>query len=72
MQKGVLDVGFYPVLLSPEGQDPPSKDLGGQRCTIKVYEEVHTVSNKTVPITNPNTVREAHCNHTWEFRLALV
>ena len=31
-----------------------------------------TVSNKTVPITNPNTVREAHCNHTWEFRLALV
>ena len=31
-----------------------------------------TVSNKTVPITNPNTVREVHCNHTWEFRLALV
>ena len=31
-----------------------------------------TVSNKTVPITNPNTVREAHCNHMWEFRLALV
>ena len=32
----------------------------------------YTVSNKTVPITNPNTVREAHCNHMWEFRLALV
>ena len=31
-----------------------------------------TVSNKTGPITNPNTVREAHCNHTWEFHLALV
>ena len=31
-----------------------------------------TVSNKTIPITNPNTVREAHCNHMWEFRLALV
>ena len=31
-----------------------------------------TVSNKTIPITNPNTVHEAHCNHTWEFRLALV
>ena len=31
-----------------------------------------TVSNKTVPITNPNTVREAHCNHTWECRLVLV
>ena len=30
------------------------------------------VSNKTIPVTNPNTVREAHCNHTWEFRLALV
>ena len=33
---------------------------------------VPTVSYKTIPITNPNTVREAHCNHTWEFRLALV
>ena len=32
----------------------------------------NTVSNKTVPITNPNTVCEVHCNHTWEFPLALV
>ena len=31
-----------------------------------------TVSNKTVPITNPNTVRKAHCNHMWEFHLAFV
>ena len=40
-------------------------------CGLSI-QLVATVSNKTVPITNPNTVREAHCNHTWEFRLALV
>jgi len=32
----------------------------------------HTLSNKTVAIPNPNAVREAHCNHLWEFRLYLV
>ena len=30
-------------------------------CLAVFY--LSTVSNKTVPITNPNTVREAHCNH---------
>ena len=40
--------------------------------TNTIHHCIHTVSNKTVPITNPNTVREAHCNYTWECRLALV
>ena len=58
MQKGVLDVGFYPVLLSPEGQDPPSKDLGGQRCTIKVYEEVHTCTPLIIQVGLPVKIKK--------------
>ena len=58
MQKGVLDVGFYPVLLSPEGQDPPSKDLGGQRCTIKVYEEVHTYTPLIIQVGLPVKIKK--------------
>jgi hypothetical protein len=30
------------------------------------------VTPKTVPITNPNVVHEAHHNHLWEFRLDIV
>ena len=43
------------------------------QALLKVIKQLDvTVSNTSVPITNPNTVREAHCNHTWECRLALV
>ena len=42
------------------------------RCITVHHRQALTVSNKTVPITNPNTVHEAHCKHMWEFRLALV
>ena len=65
MQK-ILKQGFeLPQPISRTHSEPlPS----GSQWT----EPRDTVSNKTVPITNPNTVRTAHCNHTWEFRLALV
>ena len=31
-----------------------------------------TVTSKTVAMPNPNTAREARCNHSWELRFALV
>ena len=71
--------GHGPALWSPV--DPgtqlftsPTESSLGDQCTVQMttFMDVSTVSNKTVPITNPNTVREAHCNHMWEFRLALV
>ena len=43
--------------------------------TVGAIDGMHiacTVTPKTVPITNPNAVREAHRNHLWEFRLGVV
>ena len=41
--------------------------VGGVLSTGK-----HTVTSKTVAMSNPNTVREACCNYLWELHLALA
>ena len=53
-------------------QEKPELKLVPLLSLLVRLPEMSTVSNKTVPITNPNTVREVHCNNMWEFRLALV
>ena len=55
-----------------EAFDCDNHQVGANQAPLRKSAKKGTVSNKTIPITNPNTVREAHCSHTWECRLALV
>jgi len=53
-------------------QQTPCKSCTLGKMHDHSYPPSDTLSNKTVAIPNPDTVREAHCNHLWEFRLYLV